>query len=124
MVSDTSQPDPSQWLTTPAALDQWLEDHQGQPIGIDTEFERISTYYPIPALVQLAYPGEFYLVEPQVVEQSKRFRELLADSGQPKLLYAMSEDVELFRSWLGVPPSGMIDLQLGAALGGFGFSVG
>lgn len=114
----------SRWLNTPADLDQWLAEHQGEPLALDTEFERVSTFYPIPGLVQLGAGGSLRLVDPSVAEQSTRFRETLADAHRPKLLYAMGEDLELFRHWLDLEPRGLLDLQLGAALAGAGFSVG
>ncbi|MGM0569235.1 ribonuclease D [Marinobacter sp.] len=113
-----------QWLETVADLDAWLEAHQRYPLALDTEFERVSTFYPIPGLVQLGAGDSLRLAEPSVVEQSTRFRELLADPERPKLLYAMGEDLELFRHWLSLEPRGLLDLQLGAALAGAGFSVG
>lgn len=113
-----------QWLETVADLDAWLEDHQQYPLALDTEFERVSTFYPIPGLVQLGAGDSLRLAEPSVVEQSARFRELMADASRPKLLYAMGEDLELFRHWLSLEPRGLLDLQLGAALAGAGFSVG
>lgn len=63
-------------------------------------------------------------MDPSVAEQSRRFREILADPTTPKLLYAMSEDLELFRQWLNIEPAGVIDLQIGAAMAGAGFSLG
>ncbi len=104
------------WVREPQALDQWLERSPGKPLSLDTEFERVNTFYPIPGLVQLGLGGEFCLVDPSVAEKSRRFREILADPGTPKLLYAMSEDLELFRQWLNIEPAGVIDLQIGAAM--------
>lgn len=117
-------PDEERWLTTAAELDDWLAQHRDQPLSLDTEFERVSTFYPIPGLVQLGAAGSLRLVDPSVAEQSTRFREAMADPGQVKLLYAMGEDLELFRHWLKLEPAGLLDLQLGAALAGAGFSVG
>src|SRR5690554_1385304 len=113
-----------QWLETVEDLDIWLEKYRHQPLALDTEFERVSTFYPIPGLVQLGAGDSLRLVEPSVVERSDRFRERLADPQRPKLLYAMGEDLELFRHWLSLEPAGMLDLQIGAALAGAGFSVG
>jgi len=118
-------PDTIRWLATPEELDQWLAGlAPGCPVALDTEFERVSTFYPIPGLVQLGGDGDYWLVDPQVAEASAGFREMLADEQRPKLLYAMSEDLELFRHWLNVAPAGVLDLQIGAALAGGGFSVG
>ncbi|WP_449287149.1 ribonuclease D [Marinobacter sp. PE14] len=112
------------WIREPEALDQWLDRAPGKPLALDTEFERVNTFYPIPGLVQLGLNGDFCLVDPAVAEQSRRFREVLADPDTPKLLYAMSEDLELFRQWLNLQPAGVIDLQIGAAMAGAGFSLG
>ncbi|MEQ5814983.1 HRDC domain-containing protein [Marinobacter sp. NFXS11] len=112
------------WIREPQALDAWLDRAPGKPLALDTEFERVNTFYPIPGLVQLGLNGEFCLVDPSVAEQSRRFREVLADPGTSKLLYAMSEDLELFRQWLNLQPAGVIDLQIGAAMAGAGFSLG
>ena len=112
------------WIREPEALDQWLDRAPETPIALDTEFERVNTFYPIPGLVQLGRSGEFCLIDPSVAEQSGRFRSLLADPETPKLLYAMSEDLELFRKWLNLEPAGVIDLQIGAAMAGAGFSLG
>lgn len=112
------------WIRTPDELDRWLEAAAGRPLAVDTEFERVSTFFPIPGLVQLGIDDQFRLVDPSVAEASRLFRGVLADPDIPKLLYAMSEDLELFRHWLDVRPAGVIDLQIGAALAGAGFSVG
>ena len=114
----------SRWLATVADVDHWLSENQAHPLALDTEFERVSTFYPIPGLVQLGAGGSLRLVEPAVAAQSSVFRETLADPAHPKLLYAMGEDLELFRHWLDMEPRGLLDLQLGAALAGAGFSVG
>lgn len=118
-------PDTVRWLVTPDQLDQWLDSLKPRmPVALDTEFERVSTFYPIPGLVQLGAGDQLWLVDPEVVEASESFRAMLVDESRPKLLYAMSEDLELFRHWLRVNPVGVLDLQIGAALAGAGFSVG
>lgn len=118
-------PDTVRWIRQPEVLDQWLKGlPAGAPVVLDTEFERVSTFYPIPGLVQLGAEGDFWLLDPDVAEASEQFRQMLADPERPKLLYAMSEDLELFRHWLDVAPQGLLDLQIGAALAGAGFSVG
>ncbi|OZB20028.1 MAG: ribonuclease D [Marinobacter sp. 34-60-7] len=123
----TAPPAPAtiRWFETPGELDAWLKERpQDQPLVLDTEFERVSTFYPIPGLVQLGAGEDFFLIDPSVAEQSHEFARTLADPQRPKLLYAMSEDLELFRHWLDVPLRGVVDLQIGAALAGAGFSVG
>lgn len=112
------------WIHQPAELDQWLKAGQEHPLALDTEFERVNTFHPIPGLIQLGLDGDLRLTDPSVAEASEEFRKRLADPESPKLLYAMSEDLELFRHWLSLEPAGVLDLQVGAALAGAGFSVG
>ena len=112
------------WITGPGELDDWLNASKDEPLALDTEFERVDTFYPIPGLVQLGLGEQFRLVDPAVAEASDVFRRQLADPDRLKLLYAMSEDLELFRHWLGLEPAGMLDLQIGAAMAGAGFSLG
>ena len=52
------------WLKTPEQLDKWLAAQPTEPLTLDTEFERVSTYYPIPGLVQLGLADQFRLVDP------------------------------------------------------------
>ncbi|WP_417544134.1 ribonuclease D [Marinobacter sp.] len=117
-------PETIDWIPLPEELDTWLDSAPGRPLVLDTEFERVNTFYPIPGLVQLGLGNQFCLVDPDVAEQSSRFREVIADPGVTKLLYAMSEDLELFRDWLNIKPKGVVDLQIGAAMAGAGFSLG
>lgn len=117
-------PEQIHWINDAAELDAWLARHEGRPLALDTEFERVRTFYPIPGLVQLGCGSDYCLADPSVAQASDRFREVLEDAGRIKLLYAMSEDLELFRHWLGVQPAGMLDLQIGAAMAGAGFSLG
>ena len=112
------------WITGPTELDDWLSANTAQPLALDTEFERVNTFYPIPGLVQLGLGDQFRLVDPSVAEASQVFCHQLADPSRLKLLYAMSEDLELFRHWLALEPAGVLDLQIGAAMAGAGFSVG
>lgn len=112
------------WLETPSELDEWLDASPDTPLALDTEFERVSTFFPIPGLVQLGLGDDLRLAEPSVAEASMAFRDRMADPGKPKLLYAMSEDLELFRHWLQLEPRFILDLQLATALAGLGFSVG
>lgn len=117
-------PETVHWVTSPGELDAWLDSAPGAPLVLDTEFERVNTFYPIPGLVQLGLGDRFCLVDPEVAEQSTRFLEIIADPAVTKLLYAMSEDLELFRDWLNIRPKGVVDLQIGAAMAGAGFSLG
>ncbi len=113
------------WLHTVRDLVEWLDDlSPGEPVAVDSEFERTHTFYARPGLVQLATDRDACLVEPSVAEGCEAFRAFLSNPRQTKLLYAMSEDLDLFREWLRVEPAGVLDLQLGVALAGEGLSKG
>ncbi|MEQ6884896.1 HRDC domain-containing protein [Salicola sp. Rm-C-2C1-2] len=122
-----NHPDPEQaaWLASPEQLDAWLASRPNDcAVGIDSEFERVTTFHAIPGLVQLAIAGNMALVEPDAAARAGALRDLLEDPQRAKHLYAMSEDIELFRDWLGVRVQGALDLQLAAAFAGYGMSVG
>ena len=119
------EPDEQLWLRDAAALDAWLNAlPAGTPVAIDSEFERTSTFFAIPGLIQVATETDARLIEPAAVDASQDFRRWLGDAQQPKWLYAMSEDIELFREWLGCEVAGVVDIQIAAALAGEGISVG
>lgn len=116
---------PDVWLADVAGLERWLADlAPGEPIALDTEFERTDTFFPKPGLVQLASAHSAHLVEPEVAAASTDFVAWLGADRNPKLLYAMSEDLDLIRHWLGAEIVGALDLQIGAALAGWGYALG
>lgn len=122
---DHPDPDQAAWLETPEQLEEWLASRSGDcAVGIDSEFERVTTFHAIPGLVQLTIAGDIALVEPGAAAGAGALGDLLEDPQRAKHLYAMSEDIELFRDWLGVRVRGALDLQLAAAFAGYGMSVG
>lgn len=128
-MSDISEQNPgtaeTYWLRDADALDAVLSAIPSDvALGLDTEFERVSTYFPKPGLVQISTPDNAWLVEPQAAANSRLFKAVLEDPQRIKLLYAMGEDLELMRVWLGIQMRGMLDLQIGAALAGWGYQVG
>lgn len=109
--------------------DEALADALGElnsvsTVAVDTEFMRRNTYYPQIALLQLCAGSKAYLVDPLTITQLDGIRELLTRQSTVKLLHSCSEDLEVFRRWLGVLPEPLIDTQRGAALLGFGFGLG
>ncbi|QEA39527.1 ribonuclease D [Pistricoccus aurantiacus] len=104
------------WIDTPQALDAACRAlSQADTLAMDTEFFRESTFYPVPALIQLYGGGPVYLIDPQAVKATQALRELLA-SGPLKLLHASSEDLEVMRIWADVAIAPVMDTQLAQAL--------
>lgn len=81
-------------------------------IGFDSEFERSTTFYQIPALYQVAAGERCYLVDPLGIEDFSPLADVLEDPGIVKLAHACGEDAELLDSHLGVRPASLIDTQL------------
>ncbi|RKQ96390.1 ribonuclease D [Kushneria sinocarnis] len=107
------------FIDTPEQLDeacQALKRHG--VLAVDTEFMRETTFYPIPALIQLGNEEVVYLIDPTVVSPTPALRALLGGEGPLKLLHACGEDLEVLVRWLGMLPRPLVDTQLAHALQG------
>ncbi|EAQ97867.1 ribonuclease D [Congregibacter litoralis] len=93
-------------------------------IAVDTEFMRRNSYYPHIALLQLCTDDHAWLIDPLTISNLDGLRALLTDSACIKVLHSCSEDLEVFRHWLGVLPSPLVDTQRATALLGKGFGLG
>lgn len=120
------------WVATDAdlsaAVQQWRQsspdDNSAQDrsqdrskvvLGIDSEFQRTDTFYPLPGLYQVFDGHSIYLIDPLEIEQWQDFTDLLVDPDVVKVMHACSEDLELFYTHLGVTPKGIFDTQLAQA---------
>ncbi|WP_051222009.1 ribonuclease D [Neptunomonas japonica] len=93
-------------------------------IALDTEFQRIDTFYPIPGLIQIADDQHCYLVDPLSINDFTPLADVFTNPDVLKIIHAGSEDLELFYHSLGVLPSPIFDTQLAAAFVGWGFTMG
>jgi ribonuclease D len=93
-------------------------------IGVDTEFFRERTYYPRPALVQVADSDGVTLVDPLGLSELTPLRDLLVDPSVVKVMHAYGEDLDVFDVLTGATPSHVWDSQLAGAFAGHGFSLG
>ena len=84
-------------------------------VGIDSEFKRTNTFYPIPALYQVASNSKVFLIDPRSVEDWSPFVEFLEDDSKLKVFHACQEDLELFSFHMSVAPSNLFDTQLANA---------
>lgn len=125
------------WVETPDALAAACAELEGADwLALDTEFIRESTFFPIPALVQLmaARDGELpgadgstpriFLIDPTLVPASDALKRLLGSEGPLKLLHACGEDMEVFQRWAGLAPTPLIDTQIAEGLTGGEASLG
>ena len=93
-------------------------------LGLDTEFFRERTYYPRPALIQVADDEGVALVDPLAVSDFAPLDRLLADPTRVILMHSCGEDLEVFERLFPSPPTRIFDTQLAAAFTGYGFSLG
>jgi ribonuclease D len=91
-------------------------------VALDTEFERIRTYYPKLCLVQLAVDGRVSCIDALAIEDLGPLWQALSDSRATKVLHSGRQDLELIhrescRS-LGhaILPRPLIDTQIAAGL--------
>jgi len=111
------------WITSDAALAdvaaQW-----GRVIGIDTEFQRTDTFFPLPGLYQISVGSAVYLLDPLSIADFAPFLELLEDRRVTKIMHSCSEDLELLRHHFGAVPVGLFDTQLANAFLTPDYSIG
>jgi ribonuclease D len=109
-----------------AASINWIESDAGlrdavaawgphQVIGIDTEFQRTDTFFPLPGLYQVAAGEHVYLIDPLAIDDWQPFTDCLLDPSITKVMHACSEDLELINHHLGIVPEGIFDTQLANA---------
>ncbi|HHF1624300.1 TPA: ribonuclease D [Haemophilus influenzae] len=97
---------------------------QKSAVALDTEFMRVSTYFPKLGLIQL-YDGErVSLIDPLAITDFSPFVELLANPKVLKILHSCSEDLLVFLQEFDQRPRPMIDTQIMARFIGLGASAG
>ncbi len=97
---------------------------QAQAIGIDTEFVRERTFFPRPALIQVADAAGVVLIDVTALESLTPLAEILAASAPLKVMHAFSEDLEVLAIAVGCEPDAVFDTQLAGAFSGHGYSLG
>lgn len=87
----------------------------GDVVGLDTEFIRVRTFYPIPAIYQLAGEAGVALVDAQAPATFGALKTLLLDPTRTKVVHGCSEDLEVIDTHLGLRPANLVDTQLAHA---------
>lgn len=87
----------------------------GDTVGVDTEFMRTRTFYPIPALYQLGGADGVRLIDAQARQSFAPLRALLNDAARTKVMHACSEDMEMIDRHLGLRPVAVVDTQVAHA---------
>lgn len=112
-----------QYIDSPGQLASVVSAcEQVDELAIDTEFIRVSTYYPIVGLVQIYNGQECFIIDPVTVDLSF-LAPILTAPEITKIFHACSEDLEIFQHTLRTHPAPVFDTQIAAAVLGIGFSM-
>lgn len=111
------------------ASDSGLKDasiiwQQSSALGIDTEFIRVDTFHPRPALIQVSNGRQCWLVDVLTINNFSPLADVMSAPGITKIVHAAGEDLEVFQHLLGTLPQPLFDTQIAAAFCGHGPSIG
>lgn len=93
-------------------------------VALDTEFMRVSTYFPKLGLIQLYDDERVSLIDPLAITDFSPFVALLSNPKVLKILHSCSEDLLVFLQEFDQLPRPMIDTQIMARFLGLGTSAG
>jgi len=114
-----------EYITSQSELESKISLWETQTtIFLDTEFIRTQTFYPILALIQIKAAGTTYLIDPKAIDDLSCLKPLLTNPKILKVLHALSEDVEVFSSALGIFVEPVLDTQLAAKWLNIGEGIG
>lgn len=87
-----------------------------EALALDTEFMRVSTFYPKIALIQVADGTSITLIDPLRIHDWSAFAALMTDPAITKVMHSCSEDMLVFHTFLNVLPTPVFDTQIATAL--------
>jgi len=94
--TDSSSPDIWSLITSDVELTATCERWSvAGIIGVDTEFVRERTYYPCPALIQVADNHGVVIIDPLGISDFSPLKDVLIDPSILKLTHACDEDLEV-----------------------------
>jgi ribonuclease D len=107
-------------IETQAALDASCGEAAEKPwVGLDTEFERIRTYYPRLCLIQMSTAETTVCVDPLAALDFSPLHALLANPGVVKIFHAARQDLEVLYTAFGISVTALFDTQIAAQLCGY-----
>lgn len=116
---------PIDWIDNDAdlveACQRW---RQKDFLAIDTEFERVKTFYPILALIQVCDGERIALIDAPVIKNWQAFCDVMQAETVVKVMHAASEDLETLYQTCACVPKSFFDSQSALAFLNHGLSVG
>lgn len=85
-------------------------------LALDTEFMRVSTFFPRLALIQVSDGSSTTLIDPLRIRGWAVFAALLTNPAITKIMHSCSEDMLVFHTFLKVLPAPVFDTQIATAL--------
>jgi ribonuclease D len=85
-------------------------------LAVDTEFERVSTYYPELCLVQVSNGTLHAVIDPLAIDNLESLYDLLYQESIIKVLHSAHQDLELFFHIKDAVPIPLFDTQIAAPL--------
>ena len=110
------------WIDSDTELANAVASWEKQ-IGLDTEFIRTDTFYPLAGLYQVASGNEVFLLDPLVIENWQPFVHYLHNPNHLVVMHACQEDLELMFHHLGARPANIFDTQFANAFVSEDFSL-
>jgi ribonuclease D len=89
---------------------------QSDALALDTEFMRVSTFYPKVGLIQIADEKLITLIDPLQINNWEPFSELMLAPGLVKIFHSCSEDLLVFFSFLKLLPFPVFDTQIAGSI--------
>jgi ribonuclease D len=84
-------------------------------LGLDTEFQRTNTFFPLPGLYQVVDDGDVHLIDPLTIDDWDPLVNVLEDPQVTLIMHACGEDLELLSHHLNAVPNRLFDTQLAHA---------
>jgi len=101
-----------------------LMSHAPETLGLDTEFMRISTFFPKLALIQLVFDERIALIDPIADIGLDTLGSALADPARVVVMHSASEDIEALATRFPRGMAQLFDTQIAASFAGLGAGLG
>ena len=92
-------------------------------IGLDTEFIRESSYYPILALIQLSNDKHTYCIDVLAIQDKNTIKQLLLNKNITKIIHSSKQDLEVLYKYYNCYPCNLFDTQIAANMTGYGLNI-
>lgn len=97
---------------------------QSNWLAVDTEFERVNTYYPELCLIQISNGPIHAIIDPIAIRHLEVFYDLLYNESITKVLHSAHQDLEIFFNIKRSIPKPLFDTQIAAPLFDYAQGIG